>query len=108
MGFVKRLVVVIISLMIFTGIYTEAQGQTLSGRTMIVGTKEVPPFAMKNSDGTWTGVSIDLWRQIAGELNLPFEFRERDLKGTDQSRFAGKDPGARMAGESSSLSGKLF
>jgi len=81
MGFVKRLTVVIIPVMILTGIYTEMQGQTLSGRTLIVGTKEVPPFAMKNSEGTWTGVSIDLWRQIAAELNFSFEFRERDLKG---------------------------
>ena len=35
---------------------------------------------MKNSEGTWTGVSIDLWRQIAAALNLPFEFQERDLQ----------------------------
>ena len=81
MGFIKRLAGVITLLMILGGIHTEAQGQTLSSRTLIVGTKEVPPFAMKNSEGTWTGISIDLWRQIATELNLPFEFRELDLKG---------------------------
>jgi polar amino acid transport system substrate-binding protein len=81
MDFVKRLAGVIIWVMIFGGIHTDAQGQTLSGRTLIVGTKEVPPFAMKNSEGTWTGVSIDLWRQIAAELKRPFEFRERDLQG---------------------------
>jgi ABC-type amino acid transport substrate-binding protein len=81
MDFVKRLAGVMTMLMILAAIYTEAQGQTLSSRTLIVGTKEVPPFAMKNSDGTWTGVSIDLWQQIATELNLPFEFRELDLKG---------------------------
>jgi ABC-type amino acid transport substrate-binding protein len=80
MDFVKRLAGVIIWVMILGGIHTEAQGQTLSSRTLIVGTKEVPPFAMKNSEGTWTGVSIDLWRQIATELNLPFEFRELDLQ----------------------------
>jgi polar amino acid transport system substrate-binding protein len=81
MDFVKRLAGVIIWVMIFGGIHTDAQGQTLSCRTLIVGTKEVPPFAMKNSEGTWTGVSIDLWRQIAAELKRPFEFRERDLQG---------------------------
>jgi ABC-type amino acid transport substrate-binding protein len=68
-------------LIILSAIHIEAQGQTQAGRTLIVGTKEVPPFAMKNSEGTWTGISIDLWRQIASELNLAFEFRERDLKG---------------------------
>ena len=81
MGFLKRLAGVITLLMVLGGIQTEAQGQTLSSRTLIVGTKEVPPFAMKNNEGTWTGFSIDLWRQIATELNLPFEFRELDLQG---------------------------
>jgi ABC-type amino acid transport substrate-binding protein len=47
---------------------------------LIVGTKEVPPFSMKTADGQWTGLSIDLWRQIATELNLQFEFRELALK----------------------------
>mgnify|MGYP001503123198 FL=1 len=51
------------------------------GRTLVVGTKESPPFSMKASDGTWTGISIDLWRDIAKQLNLPFEFRETDLRG---------------------------
>jgi len=81
MAFVKRLAGVIVWVIILGGIHTAAQGQTQAGRALIVGTKEVPPFAMKNSEGTWTGVSIDLWRQIATELNLPFEFQERDLQG---------------------------
>jgi ABC-type amino acid transport substrate-binding protein len=81
MDFIKRLTLVIIWVLLLNGISTEAQGQTLSSRTLIVGTKEVPPFAMKNNEGTWTGFSIDLWRQIATELNLPFEFRELDLQG---------------------------
>ena len=58
----------------------EAQERLVSGRTLIVGTKEAPPFAMK-TDGTWTGISIDLWHQIADELGLKFEFRESDLQG---------------------------
>lgn len=81
MEFIKRLAGVIILVMIFGGICAEAQVQTRSGRTLIVGTKEAPPFVMKTREGTWTGVSIDLWRQIAGELNLPFELRELDLQG---------------------------
>ena len=32
-------------------------------RELVVGTKEAPPFAMKAPDGSWTGLSIDLWRQ---------------------------------------------
>ena len=51
------------------------------GRTLVVGTKEAPPFSMKTEDGTWTGIGIDLWREIAAELDMPFEFRETDLQG---------------------------
>src|SRR5208283_5336718 len=47
-------------------------------KKMVVGTKEAPPFSMKDLDGQWTGISIDLWRQIAAELNLSYEFRELD------------------------------
>jgi polar amino acid transport system substrate-binding protein len=67
--------------MILAGISIEAQGQIMPSRTLIVGTREGPHFAMKNNEGTWTGFSIDLWRQIAAALNLPFEFRELDLQG---------------------------
>jgi ABC-type amino acid transport substrate-binding protein len=47
-------------------------------KKLTVGTKEAPPFSMKDNDGRWTGISIDLWRQIATELNLTYEFRELD------------------------------
>jgi polar amino acid transport system substrate-binding protein len=47
-------------------------------KKLIVGTKEAPPFSMKDSDGRWIGISIDLWHQIAKELNLSYEFLELD------------------------------
>jgi len=50
-------------------------------RTLVVGTKEAPPFSMKTEDGAWAGIGIDLWREIAAELDLAFEIRETDLKG---------------------------
>jgi polar amino acid transport system substrate-binding protein len=46
---------------------------------LIVGTKEAPPFAMKGPDGKWTGISIDLWQDLAAQLKLRYEFREMDL-----------------------------
>jgi polar amino acid transport system substrate-binding protein len=45
---------------------------------IIVGTMRVPPFVLRSDDGRWSGLSIDLWKQIADELKLPFEFREFD------------------------------
>ena len=49
------------------------------GEPLVVGTKEAVPFAYKNENGTWDGVSIALWRRVAEQLGLTFEFREADL-----------------------------
>lgn len=42
-----------------------------------VGTRVAPPFAMKDADGGWHGISIDLWRAVASDLGVEFEFQER-------------------------------
>ncbi|MGD9135749.1 MAG: transporter substrate-binding domain-containing protein [Desulfobacterales bacterium] len=69
------------SLMI-TVLSTDVCGQQESDapRQLIVGTKVAPPFSMKTADGQWTGLSIDLWQQIATDLNFRYEFRELSLK----------------------------
>jgi ABC-type amino acid transport substrate-binding protein len=48
----------------------------LPDRELIVATKEAPPFAMKGPDGTWQGISIDLWRHAADQLHLHYRFVE--------------------------------
>jgi len=50
-------------------------------RELVIGTKEAPPFAMKNADGQWQGISIELWQRIADQLHLRYRFRETDLEG---------------------------
>jgi polar amino acid transport system substrate-binding protein len=47
-----------------------------AARELVVGTKEAPPFAIKNDKGEWSGVSIDLWRKIADQLKLKYRFVE--------------------------------
>lgn len=49
--------------------------------SLVVGTKASPPFAIKNPDGSWSGLAIELWRLVANELGVKFEVREYDLKG---------------------------
>lgn len=51
-------------------------GAAPPARVLIVGTKVAPPFVMRESDGTWTGLSVDLWRDVAAQLGLRYEFRE--------------------------------
>ncbi len=46
-----------------------------------MGTKIAPPFAFKDPEGTWTGISIELWREVAKDLGISYEFRETDLAG---------------------------
>jgi ABC-type amino acid transport substrate-binding protein len=38
----------------------------------VVGTEETPPFAMRTADGSWSGISIDLWRHVADAQHLRF------------------------------------
>jgi polar amino acid transport system substrate-binding protein len=57
------------------------QAQVPATRTpLVVGTKEAPPFSMKGPDGQWTGISIELWQNLAATLKLPYRFKELDLE----------------------------
>jgi ABC-type amino acid transport substrate-binding protein len=49
--------------------------------SLVVGTKEAPPFSTKSASGKWGGPSIELWERIAERLELDFEYRETDLDG---------------------------
>ncbi len=42
---------------------------------LLVGTRDVPPFAMPTADGQWQGISVDLWREIAESLDRDYEIR---------------------------------
>ncbi len=55
--------------------------QDASSDRLIVGTRHVPPFAIKGPSGTWSGISIDLWRDIATDLELEYAFEEANLQG---------------------------
>jgi polar amino acid transport system substrate-binding protein len=48
----------------------------------IVGIAPGPPFNILNPDGAWTGISVELWREIADDLQIDFEFRETNLIGS--------------------------
>ncbi len=48
---------------------------------LTVGVLQAPPFSMKDQRGEWEGISIDLWKGIARELNLRYQFRELDVDG---------------------------
>ncbi|MCX7019670.1 MAG: transporter substrate-binding domain-containing protein [bacterium] len=45
-------------------------------RSLIIGTEKSPPFAMKNPDGTWSGISMILWKRICVRLGKTYEIKE--------------------------------
>ena len=83
-----RAVIVTVALAALLAQAPRARGQTPGqtpvppeARELVIGTKVAPPFAMKAEDGTWRGVSIDLWRRIANQIHLRYRFQETTLKG---------------------------
>ena len=66
-----------------------AQGQTqpqaraqversLPTQPLRVGVFDAPPFAMRNEDGRWEGLSIELWQEIARHRGWAYELRAYD------------------------------
>ncbi|NDV60942.1 transporter substrate-binding domain-containing protein [Puniceicoccales bacterium CK1056] len=45
-------------------------------RTLKVGVRDVPPFSVKTSSGTWEGISVELWDQLAADLGWEYEWVE--------------------------------
>jgi len=91
---VRAFVVVAGTAAIVAASMAPAAAQPVPDHTLVVGTKEAAPFAMKRPDGGWTGISIDLWTLIADRLGYEFELRETDLAGL----LAGVEDGSLDAG----------
>ena len=70
---------------LFIPIASAQDSETLPNR-LVVAIREVPPFAFRNNDGHWTGISVDLLREIKADLDhaagreMALEFREFKLQ----------------------------
>jgi len=49
-----------------------------SAQTLRVGIKAVPPFALEDGEGGWTGISVELWQRVAGQLGWQTEWVTMD------------------------------
>src|SRR5262245_56548474 len=56
-----------------------AQQRDGVARPLIVAVVDSPPFAIKEADGNWSGLAVDLWRDIAAALGVRYELREVDF-----------------------------
>jgi polar amino acid transport system substrate-binding protein len=39
---------------------------------LVVAVLEDPPYAVQAKDGSWSGLGVEMWRAVAGELHVPF------------------------------------
>ena len=69
----------LVALFLALASFAAASAQPLPDRELVVGTKEAPPFAMKNDNGEWHGIAIDLWRRVAERLHLRYRLQEAPL-----------------------------
>ena len=49
------------------------------GKTLVVGIHPSPPFVIEGDSGRWSGLSIDLWRLMAEEAGIQFQFKPMKL-----------------------------
>ncbi len=56
--------------------FSVASGQTIkqTKNKLTIGLRESPPFIIKENDN-YSGLSIDLWEKIAGDLDIKYEYR---------------------------------
>src|SRR5262245_53743582 len=47
-------------------------------------TSPVPPFVVENADGTFSGISIDLWTELAQRLQLDYTIEKLDVPALKQ------------------------
>ncbi len=70
----------LITLFLFSFILLSAVTIKPMDKILLVGTKIAPPFSMKDKEGQWEGMSIELWDLIAKRLGLKYQFEEHTLK----------------------------
>src|ERR1700688_2170210 len=81
-----------------------ADAAAASQQELVIGTKEAAPFAMKAADGSWSGISIDLWRRIADDLHLHYRLAEEaDVQALIDGVAAGR---VDMAGAALAVTGE--
>lgn len=76
----KRVYIPFIVLAVVFGYGTIGSAQPADS-TLRIGTKVAEPFVIENEDGSFSGISIELWQRIADRLNVEYELEGTDLEG---------------------------
>jgi ABC-type amino acid transport substrate-binding protein len=65
---------------------TSALGEPEGARSrvkpnLIVAVMSAPPYSMQEKDGRWSGITVDLWKEIARIIDVDYQFKKVDMKG---------------------------
>lgn len=74
----RKLALILCLIFISAGMLTGvAQGApAVAGKRLVVAITHDPPFSYKNDQGQWIGLDVDLWKIIANDLKVDYEFKE--------------------------------
>lgn len=50
-----------------------------AGEKLVVGVVNDPPYLIKGKNGEWTGFSVEIWKAVANELRVNYEFKEMEF-----------------------------
>ena len=53
---------------------------SLPGKKLLVGVLHDPPYIVKEATGEWTGLNVDIWKALAQDLKVDYEFREMNFQ----------------------------
>ena len=79
MHYLMRVVRLSLLVIAHTCIWAQSATQP-SAQPLTVGIKEAPPFII-GENAPYTGISIDLWKELAERLDLDYTLEARDLEG---------------------------
>ncbi len=81
----NKLRLLFLSGLLFCGWHTSVMAQSPGPspseaiRRLKVAVYDRPPYSFKDQDGAWSGLSIDLWEKIAGQLGVAYDYVEVPL-----------------------------
>lgn len=68
-----------VSVFLFLTSFVASASQDSLKQELVIGLKETPPFVIANDDGTFSGVSIDLWEEMAIDLGIEYRYKQLEL-----------------------------
>ncbi len=60
---------------------TTALAQEDTGTPIRVGLREAAPFAIRDADGKWSGIAVELWQRMAERASIEYTFEPMGLSG---------------------------